>query len=283
VSLNVSPVRTANFGVDVGVNYSRNTNVVLEWLGDEDRVGRPVRYTTFTEIINPHQVLTAEMAAQGRATARGTGGFSALSCFVNNPATGENDLPRPALQPGDSCTQSSTINHGYPQTLAPNIWSGHTTVRLPYGISLSARGEFRSGNWANINPIAIGRSVRSPACLPYYANTEDVQLKNDTPVVWVHRCTPQIGNGYNIDGDYFKLRNITATLPMDFMFPDRFRNATLTMTLGNIYTWKKDSLFGTYGIESSGNNGANDRGNGFGGSERTPPPATFRASLRVTF
>ena len=41
--------------------------------------------------------------------------------------------------------------------------------------------------------------------------------------------------------------------------------------------------FGTYGIESSDNGGANDRGNGLGGNERTPPPATFRASLRVTF
>jgi hypothetical protein len=99
----------------------------------------------------------------------------------------------------------------------------------------------------------------------------------------VHRCTPTLTRIYNGKGDYFKLRNITATVPVDFMFPDRFRNATLTMTLGNIYTWKADSVWGTYGVESSGNDGANDGGSGLGGSERTPPPATFRASLRVTF
>jgi hypothetical protein len=72
---------------------------------------------------------------------------------------------------------------------------------------------------------------------------------------------------------------------MDFAFPDRFQNAVLTLTLGNFYTWKKDAIFGTYGIESAGNPGSTgvDRGNGLGGSERTPPTATFRASLRVTF
>jgi hypothetical protein len=270
----------------VGINYSRNTNEVLEWLGEQDRVGRPIRYSTWTELINGDQVLTPEMVTQLRATQQSNGGISALSCTVNqtDPVTGETvAVPRAALQPGDACTQSSTINHGYPQTLAPNIWSGNTTVRLPYGVSVSARGELRTGNWAAINPIAIDRSVRSPACLPYYANLTDVRLRDDTPVTWVHRCTPTLTRIYNAPGDYFKLRNVTATVPMDFMFPDRFRNATLTMTLGNIYTWKKDAIFGTYGIESSGNDGANDRGNGLGGNERTPPPATFRASLRVTF
>jgi hypothetical protein len=242
-----------------------------------------VRYTTWTDLLNGNQVLTDAMVAEGRAVRQGNGGFSALSCFVNNPATGEQDLPRATLQPGDACTQASSVGHGYPQTLPPTTISGNTTVRLPYGISVSARGEFRGGNWGTINPIAIGRSVRSPACLPYYENTENVQLRNDTPATWVHRCTPSLPLIYSVEGDFFKLRSFTATVPMDFAFPERFRNATLTMTLGNFYTWKKDAIFGTYGIESSGNLGANDRGNGLGGSERTPPPATFRASLRVTF
>jgi hypothetical protein len=245
-------------------------------------VGRPIRYDTWTELVNGDQVLTADMVTQGRAAST-NGAYSALSCLVNNPATGLTDLPRAALQPGDACTQTSSINHGYPQTLPPHTVSANTTVRLPAGISLSARGEFRGGNWASINPIAIDRSVRSPACLPYYANQQDVTLRVDTPATWVHRCSPSLTRIYNGKGDYFKMRSITATLPMDFAFPDRFRNATLTMTLGNIYTWKADSPFGTYGVESSGNNGANDRGSGLGGTERTPPPATFRASLRVTF
>src|SRR5690606_9379887 len=100
---------------------------------------------------------------------------------------------------------------------------------------------------------------------------------------WVHRCTPTLPRLYQGKGDYFKLRNITATIPVDFAFPDRFSNATLTATLGNAWTWKADSVWGTYGVESSGNDGANDGGNGLGGTERTPPPTTLRVSLRVTF
>jgi hypothetical protein len=227
------------------------------------------------------------MVAQGRAVAQGNGGFSALSCYTTTPneQTGEPGVRRATLQEGDPCTQPSQLLHGYPQTLAPHIVSGNTTVRLPYGIQLAARGEFRAGNWGSINPISISRSVRSPACFPYYANEEDVRLKNDTPALWVHRCTPTIGNQYNIEGDYFKLRSVTATIPVDFAFPDRFQAAVMTLTLGNAYTWKKDSIWGTYGVESAGNPGATgvDRGNGLGGSERTPAPTTFRASLRVTF
>jgi outer membrane cobalamin receptor len=285
LSVNVTAVRTRDWGWDLGVNYTTNSNEVLEWVDDPERVGRPIRYTTWTELINGDQVLTADMVAQGRAVAQGNGSYSALSCYTTNPNffTGDPGVRRATLQEGDACTQPSQVLHGYPQTLAPTIISGNTTLRLPYGISLATRGEYRSGNWASINPIAIDRSVRSPVCIPYYRNEEDVQLKADTPATWVHRCTGSITRIYNAKGDYFKLRSVTATVPVDFAFPDRFQNAVLTLTLGNIYTWKKDGLFGTYGIESSGNDGALDRGNGLGGNERTPAPASFRASLRVTF
>jgi hypothetical protein len=285
LSLTFSAIRTRDWGLDLGANYTGNQNEVLAWVDDPQRIGRPITYSTWTELLNGDKVLTADMVAHGRAVAQGNGGFSALSCFTTNPdpAIGEPGVRRATLLEGDPCTQSSTILHGYPQSLAPHIISGNTTVRMPGGISVSARGEFRSGNWGSINPISISRSVRSPACFPYYANQEDVRLKDDTPTVWVHRCTPTIGNSYNIPGDYFKMRSVTATIPVDFVMPDRFSSSMLTLTLGNIYTWKKDSLFGTYGIESSGNEGANDRGSGLGGTERTPAPATFRASLRVTF
>jgi hypothetical protein len=289
LSVNVTAIRTADFGWDLGVNYATNKNEVLAWEGNPERVGRPIDYASWTELINGDVVLTQEMVAQGRAQAQGNGGFSALSCYAPNqnpdPVTGDPGVRRATLQPGDPCTQPSWILHGFPQDLAPTIISGNTTVRLPYGVSVAARGEFRGGNWASINPISMNRSVRSPACFPYYANEENVQLRNDISALWVQRCTPTIGNNYNAPGDYFKLRSVTATVPVDFAFPDRFQNAVLTLTLGNAYTWKKDALFGTYGIESAGNPGATgvDRGNGLGGSERTPPTTTFRASLRVTF
>jgi hypothetical protein len=68
---------------------------------------------------------------------------------------------------------------------------------------------------------------------------------------------------------------------MDFAFPDNVQTATLTLTLGNSYTWMRETLFGAYGVESLGNTGANSTG--LGSTERIPPPVTLRASLRVTF
>jgi hypothetical protein len=287
LQVNLTAIRSRDWGWDLGINYATNSNEVLNWEGEPDRVGRPINYSSWTELINRDVVLTQDMVAQGRAVRQGNGGYSALSCFTDtpDPVTGDPGVRRATLQEGDPCTQPSWILHGFPQSLAPTILSGNTTIRMPYGISLAARGEFRAGNWGSINPISISRSVRSPVCFPYYANEENVQLKNDTPALWVHRCTPTLGNAspYTIEGDYFKLRSITATVPMDFAFPDRVQNAVLTLSLGNFYTWKKDSVWGTYGIESSGNGGASDRGSGLGGTERTPPPASFRASLRVTF
>jgi outer membrane receptor protein involved in Fe transport len=289
LAVNLTAIRTADWGWDVGLNLATNSNEVLAWEGEPERVGRPIDYTEWDELINPNVVLTQDMVAQGRATSV-NGGFAALDCYTRDPDPVTNDpgVRRAALQQGDPCIQPSWILHGFPQELAPTILSANTTLRLPYGISLAARGEFRGGNWGEINPVAIGRSVRSPVCFPYYASDEEeasVLLKPDTPALWVHRCTPTLGEGYDVEGDYFKLRNVTATVPVDFVFPDRIQNAVLTLSLGNFYTWKKDALFGTYGIESSGNPGESgvDRGNGLGGSERTPPPATFRASLRVTF
>jgi len=67
---------------------------------------------------------------------------------------------------------------------------------------------------------------------------------------------------------------------VDFAFPDRVSGATLTLALNNFYDWYREIPW--YEIEILGNSGANDDGPG-GQSERTPGPATFRISLRVTF
>jgi hypothetical protein len=168
--------------------------------------------------------------------------------------------------------------------LPTKILSGFTSVRLPHGISVSARGEYRGGHYTTgINPIAIGRSVRSPVCEPHYANTENVQLKPETPALWVARCTPSLATGYSAKADYFKLRSVSATIPVDFAFPDRIQNATLTLALDNLYTWSRESLFGTFGIENFSNAGISIDQTGISSNERIPAPTSFRASLRVTF
>ena len=155
------------------------------------------------------------------------------------------------------------------------------TLRVPGNIQISARGEYRGGNYLEINPIPIGRSVRSPLCFPYYVDpANDITLKDDTPAIWRERCTPRNGDDYWWDADYFRLRSVSASIPVDFAFPDRVSNAMLTVVLNNSYDWYREIPWSD--PEMFSNTGANNEGIG-NASERTPAPATLRFSLRVTF
>ena len=164
-------------------------------------------------------------------------------------------------------------------TVTPNM-----TLRVPGNITLTARGEYRGGNMIEVNPISVTRSVRSPLCFPYYVDpANSITLKDGTPNLWVERCSPSGSRDYWFDADYFKLRSVSATIPVDFAFPDRISNATVTLALNNAYDWFRDIPW--YDPEIPGNgsvvDGAAERIGG--ASERIPAPATFRISLRVTF
>ncbi len=73
---------------------------------------------------------------------------------------------------------------------------------------------------------------------------------------------------------------MSATFPMDFAFPDKVSNASLTLTLNNAYDWYREVPW--YDVEVLGNSPALDDGIG-NQTERIPSPATFRMSLRVVF
>ena len=157
------------------------------------------------------------------------------------------------------------------------------TVRAPGNIIFAARGEYRGGNTVSVNPIATSRSVRSPICFPYYVDpTSSIELKDDTPALWRERCDPGAADDYWFDGDYFKLRSVSATVPVNFAFPDQVSNASLTVQLSNAYEWYREVPW--YDVELTSDAGAGVEGEGFANAaERTPAPATLRFSLRVTF
>ena len=157
------------------------------------------------------------------------------------------------------------------------------SIRTPGNILLSARGEYRGGNVVEISPIPVGRSVRSPICYPYYVDpTSSIELKDGTPALWRERCSPAGADDYWFDGDYFKLRSVSATVPMDFAFPETVSNAALTVTLANAWDWYREVPW--YDVEMTSDSGAGRAGEGFANaSERTPAPAILRFNLRVSF
>ena len=60
-----------------------------------------------------------------------------------------------------------------------------------------------------------------------------------TPALWRARCNPREGEGYMWKGDFFKLRTVSATIPVDAVFPERVSNATFTLALRNSYLWRR--------------------------------------------
>jgi outer membrane receptor protein involved in Fe transport len=160
------------------------------------------------------------------------------------------------------------------------------SARMPGGIALAARGEYRGGNIRSVSPVPVGRSVVSPLCRPYYANPVNpsdpgasLELRPDTPDLWRERCTPTAAADYWFDGDYFKLRSVAASVPLGFALPDRLRDATLTITLANAFTWYREVPW--WDIEVPGDDGAN--GDGVASSDRVPAPTTVSFSLRLRF
>jgi TonB-dependent starch-binding outer membrane protein SusC len=258
-------IQNADWGLDIGLGLSTNksnvdslcrdpadeTTCIPEFDDLNGRIieGQPVPVIYERRVANPDAV---------------TGSFS-LADYVNN---GESVVVGPSLP-----------THFVTPSLA---------LRVPGNIILSARGEYRGGHYAFVNPISIGRSARSALCFPYYGGPfglagdgyATLELKDDTPNIWRERCDPSFGEDYWFDADYFKLRSVSATIPMGFAFPDRISNATLTLALNNAWSWFREVPW--YDVEVFGNDGAGDDGIG-GSTERVPAPATFRMALRVTF
>jgi len=155
------------------------------------------------------------------------------------------------------------------------------TVRLPKGIVLSARGDYKGGFYMTEAVWSITRSVRSPLCFPYYVDpANSIELKTGIPAIWKARCDPSEYEGYVWKGDFFKVRSVSATIPMDFAFPEKVSNATLTLALNNSYLWMRDMPYMDPEAQSdpyaSGQQGYNFE-------ETVPAPIVLRASLRITF
>jgi hypothetical protein len=247
LNLETSPVRHTNFGWDLGVNIATNHSKVLDLGG------------------------VTEFEAAGGWIIEGQPVPVNRGTIITNP----DEIAAPKLE-GD------VVLGPHLPTLIVN---GLTSVRLPRGIMLAARGEFRGGNVMSVNPISISRSVRSPLCYPHYVDPQNsITLKAETPALWRARCTPAVQSGdgspgYWYDGDYFKLRSVSATIPVDFAFPAKISNATLTLSLNNSLLWMKQLPW--MDPELLGNDGANEMG--IDATERVPAPISFRASLRVTF
>ncbi|MDH3272041.1 MAG: TonB-dependent receptor [Gemmatimonadota bacterium] len=253
--------QSSDWSVDLGVNISTNDSEILE-LNDASlesgcfKVGYPLRAQCNQKVANPDQLVSS---------------FSEVE-FV---------------EPGDPDFQgdgTSASQYLYGPNLPTTFISPSITVRTPGGIQLSARGDYKGGFYMNEQVFPIGRSVRSPICYPYYVDPDNsIAVKDPIPAIWMARCgnTSQ-QEGYMWDASFFKLRSVSASIPMNAVFGDRVSNSVLTVALLNSFLWMKEMPF--MDPETSADPGSPDGPQqGYDFEETVPAPISLRLSLRVTF
>ena len=268
--LGVTLLDSRTWGVDVGGSLTTNHSKVLElgipWTnslrmdcgpnGDE---GCPLRNMRDLLVQNPDEIAAPDYCAGPEVCTE-----------VQANASGGLDVH----------------GHNYGPNLPTTFISGNLMVRAPGNILLSAAGEFKGGFYMNEAVWSISRSVRSHLCYPYYEDwASGIALRDDTPAIYRARCGRREAEGYMWKGDFFKLRSVSATIPVDVIMPERVSNATFTLALRNSYLWMAEMPF--MDPELTGDQGANDYSNqnqgGYGFEESVPAPITLHASLRITF
>ena len=257
VSLNVSPIRRPDWGWDVGAKVSTNHS---------------------------------EMVSLGGAPP-----FSVGRGFIREGEPVAVMMGRYVTNPTENADPVIEQNHIYGPSSPTLIWSALTSVRLPAGIVLSALGEYKGGSYFRVNVVSgmVSRGGGAPECFPYYTDLSQLgpppnyiggsggvpQLKPDTPALWRARCDPQLVNRdyFNQPIDFFRLRTVSATIPLDFLFTERVNNVQLTLALNNSWTWHNSEWL-TFDPELTRAEGLVDSDN-----NEVPPPIAFRVSLRVQF
>jgi len=259
--IDATVLESANWGLDLGVNVSTNKSEILE-LNDPNletgcfKVGYPLRGRCNQKVANPDELVSS--FDEVRFVEPGDPGFQ-----------------------GDGEADNEYL---YGPNLPTTFVSPSITVRMPAGVTLSARADYKGGFYLQHQVFPIGRSVRSPLCYPYYVDpANDIAVKDPIPAIWMARCgSTSQQEGYMWDATYFKLRSVSATVPMGFLFGDRVSNSVLTLALNNSYLWMKEMPFMDPETSADpGDPGSPQQGYGF--EETMPPPVTLRLSLRVTF
>jgi outer membrane receptor protein involved in Fe transport len=248
VQLSGSPIQRADWGLDLGLNVSTLKSEVISLGGAPE----------FT-LGGNGWVIEGQPAPVIRAR------------YVTNPDA----VADPEVDP------DHIYGPNYPTlTLTPSL-----SVRAPGNVTLTAVGEYKGGSYVTVTNTSSGgvsRGAMMPICWPYYANPgTDTALKADTPALWRARCdaTRVDSDYYTFPIDFFRLRTVAASIPVDFLMPERVSNATLTLSLNESYTWKKD--FPELDPEMSSNTGGEDTVQSI--ANRVPMPISFRASLRIQF
>jgi TonB-dependent starch-binding outer membrane protein SusC len=194
---------------------------------------------------------------------------------VTTNAAGQT-VPAPVIQsPAGGCLHGPNL-----PTKTYGIQSG---LLLPFGMSLRAQGEFLGGHYmydgAAFN--AVVRSVRWPGCYDFYTLQESGRLA-EASALDAARCTVSLTKAdyFIYPADYFKLRNLTFSVPLPRKYLGGASSGVFTLSGHNI--WKSvNEDFPVFDPETGNNGGFDSRVRSI--LEHIPPPATYTAAIRLVF
>ncbi|MGH7574128.1 MAG: SusC/RagA family TonB-linked outer membrane protein [Longimicrobiales bacterium] len=158
-----------------------------------------------------------------------------------------------------------------------------TTLQLPAGISLSARGEFQGGHYMYDGAAwnAVTRSVRWPGCFEAY-RVEETMGRDAMTAKQRSQCDVQLARAddFIYKADFIKLREVTLSVPVPQRLLPQATRALLVLSGRNVWKWVNDD-FPVFDPEMGNNDGFNTFERSL--LEHVPPPATYTAAIRVTF
>jgi TonB-dependent SusC/RagA subfamily outer membrane receptor len=183
--------------------------------------------------------------------------------------------------PNEIADPDFEFDHFYGPNQPTHTITGLTTVVLPGGISLTARGEYLGGHYIADNASTGGyrRGVPWPLCTNAYTLMQE-NRRNEMTAFERAWCVQSNVSGTDIyPADFFKLREATVRLPLGLV-SHRLNNATFTVSARNWFTWKNKD-FKIMDPEATNDIGvlANVRSI----TEAIPPAASITSSLRITF
>lgn len=156
------------------------------------------------------------------------------------------------------------------------------TLRMPRGITLSARAEYMGGHWLYDGPTneAVNRGIRWPTCLDYYTLT-DAGNGDQATATRRYYCDGRFYQRGTMawKADFAKIRDVTLQVPLGTLIP-RTNNSTLTLSAQNFYRWRNGD-FPIFDPEMVSNTGYGTQNPSI--TEHIPPAASFVASIRVSF
>lgn len=167
--------------------------------------------------------------------------------------------------------------------LPTKTYGVHSTLMLPKGITLVARGEYQGGHYIYDGAAynAVVRSVRWPGCYNFYTLQETNKLDQATALETA-RCTVSSTRPdfWVYPANFFKVREISLSMPVPTNWIRGASSASFTLAGHNVWRWLNDE-FPTFDPETNNNDGFNSRVRSI--LEHVPPPASYSATLRIVF